>query len=633
LTGKIGIFIGGEYAMIDERSQEDILEALKEEVQSFPAHPGVYLMRDEKGAVIYVGKAKHLKNRVRSYFGVGDGRHQIRFLMRRVCAIDKILTDSEEHAFVLERDLITKYKPRYNIRLKDDKAHLSVRIDRHKEWPRLQLVRKTENDGAKYFGPYTFSYELRTVLDVIKKVVPLRTCTDTVFYNRQRPCLEYQIKRCLGPCCLEVSREEYDDHVQEAISILEGRTEGLEQDIERRMERASEDMRFEDAAKYRDKLEVLKNFGKGHQLISHGAENRDVFALYREERLATLAVLQVKNGRIADSRNFVFTEVEVSDEDVLESAIEQLYESAGEIPEEIILPMPIGNEEFIRERLSRKRGRVVNFTVPKRGIKFRLLGLAELNARENYISRFDAEQQYTEVARGLARMVNLSGIPRRIECVDISNFQGSDIVGGLVCFYDGRPDKNRYRKYKIKGTTDCPDDFASIKEVVARRLSRGIEEDDLPDLLVIDGGPGQLSAALEGRDESGSSVDIISLAKMRTEKRGSTSGRIKKKPERIYCPGIPEPILLDERSEVTKFLQRVRDEVHRFAITFHRSSRSKRVFQSALDEVRGIGPERKKRLLRQFGSVSGMKGVSAEELARVGRMPLGLAHKLIKALA
>jgi excinuclease ABC subunit C len=391
-------------------------------------------------------------------------------------------------------------------------------------------------------------------------------------------------------------------------------------------------MRFEDAAGYRDKIEILKNFGKGTELISHGAENRDVFALYREERLATLAVLQVRNGRVSDSDNFVFTDVEVSDADVLESAVEQYYEGGREIPEEVVLPLELENEEFIRGRLSERRGRVVHFTVPRRGLKFRLLGLAALNAKENYLSKFDAEQQYTEIARGLARLAGLQGVPRRVECIDISNFQGSDIVGALVCFFDGRPDKERYRKYTIKEVVDAPDDFASIREVVSRRLGRGAEEDDLPDLLVIDGGQGQLSAALEARDASGSSVDIISLAKMRTEKRRGKASNVQKKPERIFCPGSSAPVVLDGRAETTKFLQRIRDEVHRFAITFHRKTRAKRVFQSVLDEISGIGPERKKRLFKAFGSIENMKEASVEELAEAGRMSVKLAEKLKRTL-
>lgn len=613
-------------------AREDIISELKKQVSAFPTHPGVYLMHAKGGEVIYVGKAKNLRARVRSYFGAGDGRSQIRFLLKRICSIDTIITESEEHAFVLERDLIAKYKPRYNIRLKDDKEYLSVRVDTNSAWPRIDLVRRVQTDGAKYFGPFTFSHELRTVLEVIKKVVPLRTCRDTVFYNRQRPCLEYQIKRCCGPCCLDVDPDEYAAWVKQAISILDGKTAPVISDLLQLMEQASEELRFEDAAGLRDRITILENFGKGQQMITHGGENRDIFALYREERLATLAVLQVRSGRINGSSNYSLTNVETADSDIIESALSQFYQDGREIPEEIILPFEIENSELLQSALSERRGGRVVLHVPKRGIKFRLLGLAELNAREGYISHFDAEQRYEDIARALARMLDLRQVPRRIECVDISNLQGSDIVGGLVTFFDGAPSRQHYRKYKIKGVSDVPNDFASINEVVLRRLRKGAVEDDLPDLLVIDGGQGQLGAALQARDELGVDLDIVAMAKMRNEKRRGKAANVKKKPERIFIENSNIPIILEAGNETTHFLQRVRDEVHRFAITFHRKERSKRVFLTAIDEVRGIGPERKKRLLKRYGSVKGMKGVPAEELARTGRMSVMLAEKLIRVL-
>ncbi|MCB0337110.1 MAG: excinuclease ABC subunit C, partial [Bdellovibrionales bacterium] len=301
------------------------LPELKAKVADFPTLPGVYLMRDREGDVIYVGKAKSLRTRVKSYFAGGDGRFQIEFLLRRIHDIENIVTDSEEQAFILERDLITKYKPRYNIRLKDDKAFLSIRIDEDDPWPRLELVRRVESDGARYFGPYTYSYELKTVMDVIKKVVPLRTCSNTVFFNRQRPCLEYQIKRCAGPCCLEVDADDYRRWVKQAISILEGKTAPIVKQLTTIMERASDELRFEDAALYRDRIQILENFSEGLKFVSTGGENRDVFALYREEGLATLSVLQVRNGRISGNSNYSFSNVAVSSEEVLESALEQYY--------------------------------------------------------------------------------------------------------------------------------------------------------------------------------------------------------------------------------------------------------------------------------------------------------------------
>ena len=610
---------------------ESYLKTLKAHVSKFPKKPGVYIMKDVDERVIYIGKAKDLRARVRTYFSGGDGRYQIEFLMRRVRSVEIIVSESEQQAFLLERDLITKYKPRYNIRLKDDKAYLSIRIDENEEWPRLTLVRKIQQDGARYFGPYTFSYELRNLLEMVNRTLPLRTCSNTVFYNRQRPCLEYQIKRCAGPCCLEVNKEEYQSWVKQAMQILEGKTSIVEKDLEKLMEIASEDLRFEDAGLYRDRLELLRKFKHGAELISNKGENRDVFALYREEKLAALSVLTVRNGRVADSKSYSFSQVEIPDEDIIESAVEQFYVSDKEIPEEVVLPIEIDSKDFISQRLKELRGSKVEIVVPKRGIKLRLLGLAQVNAREHFVTTFDAEERYREVSEGLAKLLSLSQIPRRIECVDISNFQGSDIVGAHVVFFDGVPDKKNYRRYKMTNQ-DKPDDFGSIYEVVHRRLSKGIKLGDLPDLLVIDGGIGQLNAALRARDELEVSLEIVGLAKMRSEKFERAKKK-EKKPERVFLEGDSNSIPLDPNLEITKLLQRIRDEVHRYVITFHRQSRSKRVMGSKLDGIPGLGPERKRRLLKQFGSIKNIACAEPEKVAKAGRMPKSLAERVLRELS
>ncbi|RMG40966.1 MAG: excinuclease ABC subunit UvrC [Candidatus Dadabacteria bacterium] len=614
--------------MKEETTSSERLKMLKAKVREFPQHPGVYLMRAENSDVIYVGKAKNLRARVRSYFGSGDGRAQIEFLMRKVFEIESIVTASEEEASLLERDLIARYKPRYNIRLKDDKAYLSVRIDRNARWPRLELVRKIGQDSALYFGPYTSSYDLRNVLEIIKRVVPLRTCSDTVFYNRQRPCLEYQIKRCAAPCCLTVSEDDYQSWVDEAIAILEGNTSELETMLTDLMEQASQELRFEEAALYRDRLEALKNFRSGKSFAGDADESRDVFAIYREKRLAALIVLHVRNARVVDSSAFTFDSIEVSDGELLEAALSQFYEGSREVPPEIILPFEFDNLSLVRELIKSRRGAAVTLTVPKRGSKFHLLELAKLNARQHYANKFDAEERYLEVAKSLAALAKLKQVPRRIECVDISNLQGSDIVGAVVSFFDGQSDKSGYRRYKLS-SAGAPDDFSAIHEVVARRLQRAQADEDLPDLLIIDGGPGQLSAALRARDTLGIDLDIIAIAKKRTSgaKRTSRSGN-----ERLYIEGQPEPLVLDDSSALTHFLARVRDEVHRYVISFHRSRRTRRVVSSALDRVAGIGPERRRRLLKHFGSVEKMKRASPEELAKAGRMPRALALKLLSEL-
>ncbi len=616
---------------INEANQEKqvgALEVLKEQATSLPHHPGVYIMRDEAKQVIYVGKAKDLRARVKTYFLGGDGRAQIEFLLRRIATLETIVTESENQAFVLERDLIAKYKPRYNIRLKDDKAYLSIRIDKSQPWPRLELVRKVENDGARYFGPYTFSYELRSLLDIVKRVVPLRTCTDTVFYNRQRPCLEYQIKRCAGPCCLPVERHQYMDWIKQAISILEGKTGTLIKELTKEMEAAANDLDFENAALLRDRIAILESAKLGQSCISSGGEDRDCFNIYREEGLLALSVLRVRFGHVSDNVNYGFSQVGVSNEEIIESAIEQFYDSGRDIPEEIIVPQELSNASILEEALSKKRGLVCHINVPQKGIKQRLLGLAELNARQYFEGKFNAESRNVEISRQMARLFGLKQVPRRVECIDISNLQGSDIVGAIVVFYDGEPDKRSYRKYTIS-FQDKPDDFAAMHEVVARRLKRGAETGDLPDLIIIDGGPGQLAKAVAARDELGINLEIISLAKERVSFRGKkgTAGS-PVKPERVYLERPGDPIVLEPTDTVTHFMQRIRDEAHRFVITFHRQKRGKRVLSSVLDNISGLGPERRLRLFKAFGSIAKIREASSEEIAKAGRMPQSIAEKV-----
>ncbi|MDP1589000.1 MAG: hypothetical protein Q8M07_14715, partial [Prosthecobacter sp.] len=357
----------------------------------------------------------------------------------------------------------------------------------------------------------------------------------------------------------------------------------------------------------RDRLEVLRNFKSHRSLASSYGENRDVFALYREESLAALSVLMVRGGSISDSQSFFFQDVGVSDGEILEAALGQFYQSGREIPDEVVLPLELENISFLRSAWMTQRGAAIEITVPKRGVKVRQLDLAALNAKEHFGAHFDAETRYLEIARLAARSFKLRQMPRRIECLDISNFQGSDIVGAIVVFYDGKPDKSSYRRYKIS-QQGKPDDFASVHEVVTRRLRDGQESGQMPDLLVIDGGPGQLAMALKARDELSVSLDIVSLAKMKTE-GDALSQEIEKKPERIYLEGVEEPVPLEASSELTRFLQRLRDETHRFVITFHRSTRAKRVFKSILDEIPGVGPERRRRLFKAYGSIEAMKQI------------------------
>lgn len=593
---------------------------------------GVYIMKDHQGKVIYIGKAKNLKNRVSSYFRGGDGRSQIEYLMRRLHSIETILTETEEQALVLESDLIRKFKPRYNIKLKDDRAFLSVRIDYSQQWPRIELVRRTEEDGAKYIGPFTSGNELRNMLEVIKAALPLRTCSDTIFNNRQRPCLEYQIKRCPGPCCLDVNREEYLYTLKQAEQVLQGKIKNVVVDLRNQMEQASDDMRFEQAAVLRDRITFLEQVVVGKEYVTFGGEHRDVFGWYREGTLGVLAVLFVRDGRIVGNKYFAFEELGSFDQDIVESALIQFYHATREIPEEIILPLDLESVGTLQNYLSNRAGRKVEVVVPQKGVKRRLVGLAQLNARQSFIERFEAEARNSAVSREICRMFALKQVPRRIECVDISNFQGTDIVASVISFFDGQPDKGRYRKYKVS-FEGKPNDFQAIYEIVGRHLRRCQQSDDmqsggLPDLMIIDGGSVQLRMAIKARDELGLDIDMVGLAKERSS-HGQTKSHV---PERVFLQEAKEAINLVANDPVTILFQRIRDEAHRFAITFHRERRGKRSFASRLTDVPGIGPERAKRLLSHFGSVARITSSSLEDVARIGRMPKTLAAKLLEAL-
>ncbi len=620
--------MAGSKRIVEAIPENQALPGLRKLAQTFPKLPGVYIMKNTSGEVIYVGKAKELRTRVLTYFDRGDGRAQLEFLMRRVVEIDRVVTESEHQAFVLERDLIQKYKPRYNVRLKDDKAFLSIRIG-NDAWPRLELVRKVRDDGARYFGPYAFSYELRELLETIKRAVPLRSCADTVFHNRQRPCLEYQIKRCLGPCVLPVDQSHYQNLVKQAIKILEGHTKGLETELSDEMDRAATELRFEDAAAIRDRLAVLQRIGRDKTLVSHRGEMRDVWALFREGRFAVVCLLMVRNGRVSDHKNYSFDEVVISDEELLSSVLEQVYVPGREIPEQLFLSKELANREMLEEELKHRAEGKVELHVPQRGLGLRLIQLAEVNARQHYGVVFEAESNYERTAEQLALLCGLQQIPRRVECVDISNLQGSDIVAAVVSFFDGKPDKSSYRRFKIK-QQGKPDDFASIYEVTKRRFFGGMQRGDLPDLMIVDGGIQQLAKAEQARGELGAPLELISLAKMRIV--GYEGQESKYSQERIFTVGAEQPLLLNEGEPITKFVQQIRDEAHRFAITFHRARRGKRVLTSELDLIAGVSSEMRTRLLRHFDSIRVIAAANAADIARIGRMPLRLATKILDSL-
>ena len=605
---------------------------LIERLKSLPHLPGVYLMKDTHGEVIYVGKANSLRSRVRSYFAGGDGRHNLQYLVPRITEIETIVTTDERQALILENDLIKKYKPHYNIRLKDDKAHLLIRIDLNHPWPRIELVRKERGDNAKYIGPFVFGYELRTILDVIRTTLPLRTCSDRVIMNRVRPCLEYQIKRCAGPCCIEISRAKYLGWVEEAVDLLEGRNKDIFGILQKAMEKASSELRYEDAARIRDEIQVLEESALERTALSSG--KKDIIGLHRDGDKVELSVLQVRRGRLMNARTFGFEHIDLTEDELLSSFLSRYYEAEEEISEEIILPFPIEDSEVREDLYSERRGSKVKILVPERGEKYKLVLLAQENAKENFIARFAAGDGDSSL-KSLKDELGLAQMPRSIECADISHFQGGSTVASVVNFQDSKPCKARYRHFHLQSQEGKPDDFASMLEVVTRHLSRCAEENQLPDLLVIDGGKAQLAKAIEARNAlSLSEPVLIGLAKKRTNRLAyfASGKKPSYKPERIYVEGKEFPVVLRENSKALHLLERLRDEAHRFAITFHRSTRTKRTFQSVLEKVPGLGPERRKLLLKNFGSVQRIKEASPEEIHERTGLSTALSQRIVELL-
>jgi excinuclease ABC subunit C len=603
---------------------DEVTGAVEEKLEALPALPGVYLLKDRHGEVIYVGKARNLRSRVRTYFRGGDERSQIRFLVKKVVDVETLVTSNDKGALILENNLIKQYKPRYNIRLKDDKSYVSVKVTTRDEWPRVLVTRKIVKDGSRYFGPFASAYSVRETLDTIRKVIPLRTCSDGVFRNRSRPCLEYQIKRCLGPCCLPVDRERYQAHLREAMMLLEGRQVQLIGQLRDAMNKAAEELRFEEAAKLRDRLRAIERTQERQQAVSHWGIDQDVFGVYREGGFVEVQVLFIRAGKLTGNRSYSVADFEFPDEEVVAALVSQFYQGDRFIPDEIILPVDLEDMAERAEYLSERKGRKVEIIRPQRGDRIRLLEMATQNARQSFRERQDGERQYERMSEELHIRLHLRNAPKRIECFDISNIQGAVAVGSMVTFDEGEPDKNRYRRFRIK-TVPGADDFRMMYEVLKRRYARAAREGDYPDLLVVDGGKGQLNVALEVlRELDVTAVDAVALAKMRVE-RDARGAEIKRSAERVFIPGRKNPVVLKRNSNALFLLERVRDEAHRFAITYHRSLRARQRLRSVLDAIPGVGRERRRRLLRHFGSVKRIRDATAEELACIPGISLKLA--------
>lgn len=614
---------------INAMKRTTVKSTLAKKIARLPKDPGVYIFKDASGIVIYVGKAKQLRVRVRNYLREGaDGRYHVQFLLARARDLDYVVTETEQEALILENNLIKKYRPRYNIFLKDDKTYVNLRLNVDHSYPRLTVVRRPKRDKALYFGPFASAGSVRQTLRMIGRIFPLRTCTDAELAKRKRPCLYYFIKRCPAPCVGLVDAQEYGETVSKIKMFLKGRGNELLKTLREKMERLSAERRFEEAARVRDQVFSIQRTIEKQRITSPQQAERDVFAAYREKERIVVQMLTVREGQVSGARMYSFDNAVLSSAEHMSSFLNQYYQSGAPIPAEILLDEEIPGGDALSEFLSQRRRRPVKILYPKRGERRTLVAMAEKNARTAF-EDYGASQRNRELLEDLQELLSLQRFPRRVECFDISNIQGTDAVGSGVTLIDGEPSKAHYRHYTIRSVKGA-DDYGMLREVLERRLSRGLKEGDLPDLLVVDGGRGQLNVALDVLERLGvDNVDAVGVAKVR-EAGGKRKARGK---ERIYMRDLPEPLLLEDNSTALFLLERIRDEAHRFAITHHKRLREKKLTHSALDLVPGVGPVLKSRLLEEFGSVARIKKAPLKELASVRGVSPRLAQALKNALA
>jgi excinuclease ABC subunit C len=598
------------------------------DLQKYPQSPGVYQMFDADDSVLYIGKAKQLRTRLRSYFVAGgDGRLQIPLLLEKVRRVEVIVTDTEKEALLLENTLIKKHRPRYNIELRDDKTYVSVRINLNEPFPAMQVVRQVKDDGASYFGPYSSASALRETMKEIYRIFPLRHSSYERCRKRERPCLFYQIGQCSAPCHGKISVLEYRKLVNGVIQLLEGRESEVIESLTARMNLAAQEMRFEDAARLRDQIVSIKKSVEKQKVSEYGGGNQDVIGLHQDGGEVEIALLFIRQGTLTGRRTFTL-EWKLDLPELLAGFLQQYYAGEVILPEQVLLPLEFESSELLEEWLSEKRGRRVKLLVPQRGEKKRLCELAARNATEAYRLRGKRRQASRELLQELQSKFGLTQLPRRIECFDISNVQGNQSVGSMAVLIDGEPAADEYRRFRIKSVIGA-DDYASLTEVLTRRLERGIKEDKLPDMILIDGGKGQLGVLGDvlRRLSLSEQIGAVGIAKSRViaNVRGKA---VERSEERFFLPGRKNPVNFRHGSAALFLLERLRDEAHRFAITYHRKLRGKQQLQSSLEDIEGVGPKRRKALLKYFGSLKKIKQASLEELAQMPGIPRELAERI-----
>jgi excinuclease ABC subunit C len=596
--------------------------SLAERADRLPTTPGVYLFKNARGSVLYVGKAQNLRSRVKQYVLGGDGRITIPKLLDRAHDVDVVVTPTVKDALLLENELIKRHKPPFNVRLRDDKQYLLLRLDPRETWARLREVRRFADDGAEYFGPYTSSIAMHEALSNLRRIFPLRSCSEATFKDyarRGRPCIEFEMKRCLAPCCGRVDAAAYADLVNGTALFLRGKSAELVNTLRERMARAAEAERFEEAARLRDRIGAVERTVERQQIVGARRADRDVFGLARRGGDVEVHVLHVREGRVIGAQGYPLDAVPLDDGEVMSSFLAQYYApSAGRpIPREVVAPAAIDDGGALESWLSDRAESRVAVRVPQRGALRELAAMAQSNAELGLKQRVEAQESVASALAELGEQLGLPEPPRRIEGYDISTLHGTLTVGSRVVFQDGTPDKSGYRRYRIR---EAPpeDDYACLREVIGRRLARA-DREPLPDLLLIDGGKGQLAVVSAALADAGKSAPAASIAKEKDE--DSPSPRVRRsgglKAERVFVPNRKDPILLPPSSRALLLLQRVRDESHRFAIEFQRKLRSKQNFASILEELPGIGPGKRRALLAALGSLRAVRDAPIEVLVGV----------------
>lgn len=613
-------------------SLDALAPKLREKIEALPHEPGVYLFKNRRGRIFYVGKGADVNARVRSYFTrSGDMRPFVATLDRLLFDVDTVVTRSEKEALLLENNLIKLHRPRFNVLLRDDKNPLCIRLDVSVDWPRAELVRKMSDDWATYFGPYHSAAAARATVKALNRHFQLRTCSDRMFASRKRPCLQYFIKRCPAPCVVDVDRALYREQVDEAMLFLGGRRDELLAHLRDRMRAAAVAQQFERAAELRDRLAAIERTLETQRVVLPDARDFDVIGTYREATTVDIAVLQLRQGKLLGQKAYVLSRQEPEDAEITSGFVAGYYASDAcreQIPDVVVLPFAIDDIEAKAEWLSDRRGgKTVELVAPQRGAMRELLDLAMRNAEATARARNTRAVETATALEKLQARLNMSTAPRRIECVDISHLQGLATVGSVVSFFDGEPDKSHYKRFKLRQATGN-DDFAALYEVLLRRFRRakaGESGWELPDLLVVDGGKGQLGsarAALRDADLAGK-LTLVALAKERAPDT----------PDRVFLSGAKDAIPLRPNSAELYLLAAVRDESHRFALAYHRKLRKQRALKSALDDIDGVGCERRRALLRHFGSLRELRSASVDEMARVPGMTHTAAMAVAKFLA